>query len=78
MKQIGSLAAVCAKRSDVLMQIYEGMVSIYVNFGPERTYMMASWDDDNKISQIIYELNYGRYAEKNQSKQYLINERNAA
>ena len=46
MKQIGNLAVVCAKRPDVLLQVYDGMVSVYVNFGPERTYMMAAWDDD--------------------------------
>ena len=38
MKLIGNLAVVCAKRPDVLLQVYDGMVSVYVNFGPERTY----------------------------------------
>ncbi len=46
MNQLGSLAVICAKRPEVLMQVYDGMVSVYVNFGPERTYMMAAWDDD--------------------------------
>ncbi|MBR3704970.1 MAG: hypothetical protein IKM11_05745 [Oscillospiraceae bacterium] len=64
MKQIGNLAAVCAKRPDVLMQVYEGMISVYVCHGPERTYMLAAWDDEAKIRQIIYELNFGRYVTK--------------
>ena len=70
MKLIENLAVVCAKRPDVLLQIYEETVSVYVNFGPERTYMMAAWDDDAKISQIIHELNHGKFAVRNQPKQY--------
>ncbi len=78
MKQIGNLAAVCAKRPDVLLQVYDGMVSVYVNFGPERTYMMAAWDDDQKISQIVHELNHGKFAVKNQPKQYHFTVKKAA
>ena len=78
MKQIGNLAVVCAKRPDVLLQIYEETVSVYVNFGPERTYMMAAWDDDAKISQIIHELNHGKFAVKIQTKQYHYTVKKAA
>ncbi len=68
MKQIGNLAVVCARRDDVLMQVYEGMVSVYVGAGPERTYMIAKWNDDKKISAIVHELNHGRYAQKYNNK----------
>ena len=54
------------------------MVSVYVNFGPERTYMMAAWDDDQKISQIVHELNHGKYAVQNQPKQYRYTVKKAA
>ena len=70
MKQIRNLAEICAKRPDILMQIYEGMVSVYVNFGSERTYMIASWNDDEKITKIIHELNHGKYAVRDEPKQY--------
>lgn len=78
MKRIGNLAVVCAKRPDVLLQVYDGMVSVYVNFGPERTYMMAAWDDDQKISQIVHELNHGKFAVKNRPKQYHFTVKKAA
>ncbi len=62
MKQIGNLAAVCAKRPDILMQVYEGMVAVYVGAGPHRAHMLSAWDDDAKIENIIHELNFGIYA----------------
>ncbi len=64
MKQLGNLAIVCAKRPDVLLQIYDGYVSVHVGTGMQRTTMLAKWEDDEAISGFIYELNYGRYAEQ--------------
>ena len=46
MKQLGNLSIVCAKRPDVLMQVYGGRVSVHVGEGPERARMDAAWDDD--------------------------------
>ena len=62
MKQLGNLAVVCAERSEVLMQLHSGQVSVYVGAGPERTELHAAWDDDAKIDRIIYELNFGKYS----------------
>ena len=36
MKQLGNLAIVCAKRPEVLMQIYGGDVAVHVGAGPDR------------------------------------------
>ena len=69
MKQLGNLAIVCAQRSDVLMQIYSGTVSIHVGEGPERTTFSAAWKDDNTMKRIIWELNFGRYAAYQQKKE---------
>lgn len=71
MKQLGNLSIVCAQRTDVLMQIYGGQVSVHVGEGPERTSLFAAWDDDEVIQRIIHELNFGRYAikEKRNSKE---------
>lgn len=68
MKQLGNLSIVCAKRPDVLMQVYGGRVSVHVGEGPERTRMDAAWDDDKMIQLIIRELNFGRYAAPSRGK----------
>lgn len=64
MKQLGNLAIICAKRPDVLLQIYDGYARIHIGEGPERAYMTAKWDDDEEINKFIYELNYGKYAKE--------------
>ena len=71
MKQLGNLSIVCAQRTDVLMQIYGGQVSVHVGEGPERTSLFAAWDDDEVMQRFIHELNFGRYAikEKRNSKE---------
>ena len=69
MKQLGNLAIVCAKRPDVLLQIYDGYVSVHVGAGTDRRSMRAKWEDDEAISGFIYGLNYGRYAGKERKMQ---------
>ena len=64
MKQLGNLAIVCAKRMDVLLQIYDGYASVHVGEGPERASMVAKWDDDEAIGGFVHELNYGKYAKE--------------
>lgn len=63
MKQLGNLAIVCAKRRDVLLQLLNGHVAVHIGSGPGRGMMHAAWGDDEKISKMIYELNFGKYAE---------------
>lgn len=67
MKQLGNLAIVCAKRSEVMLQIYGGRVSVYVGQGPERAVLSADWEDDAGLSSIIHELNFGRYRSGSQA-----------
>ena len=62
MKQLGNLALVCAQRPELLMQIYGGQVSVHVGSGPDRASLCSTWDDDEKICHIIYELNFGKYS----------------
>lgn len=69
MKQLGNLAIVCAKRPDVLLQIYEGCASVYVGEGPKRAAMTAEWDDDEAICGFVHELNYGIYAKEERKMQ---------
>lgn len=61
MKQIGNLAVLCAQRPEVLMQVHGGTVSVFVGAGPERAVLFAPWDDDEKISCIVREMNFGKY-----------------
>ena len=56
MKQLGNLAVVCAQRKDVLLEIRDKSATVCVGGHPPR---VAHWDDDEKISEIIHELNFG-------------------
>ena len=61
MKQLGNLAIICAQRRSVMLQIQDGMVSVFVGSGPDRDVLSAHWDNDAEIEQIIHELNFGKY-----------------
>ncbi len=63
MKQLGNLALVCARRPSVLMQIHDGKITIHVGAGPDRVALHAASNDDAAISEMIRELNFGRYAQ---------------
>ena len=64
MLQLGSLAVLCAKRDDVSLLIYRGVVTIHVGHGPYRGSINIAWHDNEKMEQTIRELNFGKYAEK--------------
>lgn len=64
MKKLSELAIVCAKRPDVLLQLYEGFVCVYVGVEPERGSMVAKWDDDMAIAGFIQQLETGKFAEE--------------
>ena len=64
MKQLGHLAVVCARRPEVLMQIHDGKLTVFVGAGPDRAALHTSWDNDVEISRIVHELNYGKYAKE--------------
>jgi len=61
MKQIGNIAIICAKRNNVLFQVLNGYISIHIGCGPDKKVLNADWDDDEKIMEIIRELNFGKY-----------------
>lgn len=69
MKQLGNLAIVCAKRPDILLQIYDGYVSVHVGEGTKCASMVAKCGDDEAISGFIHEINYGRYAQQERKMQ---------
>ena len=61
MKQLGNLALVCANRSDVLLQIQRGTVCFSIGMGTQMETISLAWDDDEKITALVRELNFGRY-----------------
>lgn len=63
MKELGNLAVVCARRPDVLMQIYDGTVTVHMGAGHERETLHSAWDNDAEIRRIVSELNFGKFAE---------------
>ena len=63
MKQLGNLAHVCANKKNTLLQIYENIVTVHVGEGPDKEVMSAKCGDDESVSKIIHELNFGRFSE---------------
>lgn len=69
MKQLGNLAVVCAAKKDVLLQIHNGVVSVHYGEGPTRETATVRWDDDEAISAIVYELNFGNRADQRKERE---------
>lgn len=63
MKQLGNLALVCARRKNTLLQVLNGEVSVHTGRGPSEAALVADWNNDEQISEIIRELNFGKYKE---------------
>jgi hypothetical protein len=63
MKHLGNLAFACARRSNTLLQILDGMATVYVGRGPDRESFTVDCYDDEKIHALVLELNHGRFRE---------------
>ena len=60
MLQLGTLAIICAFRPDVSLNISNGMTTLCVGeHGPVRREFAIDWENNDLVSQIIYELNHG-------------------
>ena len=64
MKQLGNLAIVCAQRKNTTLMVERGKARVVTNCRGGYISLTAAWDDDERISAIIHELNFGKYAEK--------------
>lgn len=64
MKQLGNLAILCARRTEVRMQVQNGQVSVCIDAGSARITLHTQWDNDAEIERIIHELNFGKYRSK--------------
>ena len=61
MKQIGILAIVCAQRRSVQFTMENGEVRVTIRNFPGSPSFYLRWDDEKKIAEVIYELNFGKY-----------------
>ena len=64
MKQLGNLAIICARRSNVLLQILNGSATVFVGQGSNRRSITVDWSADEKINELIHKLNFGEFSEK--------------
>ena len=57
-----ALVSACAKREDILLQIFDGCISVYVGSGPERVTMVAGCGNEEKCKEFLYEITEGKYS----------------
>lgn len=62
MSNFFELVSVCAGREDILLQMYDGYIVIYVGEGPHRAYMSAKCTDKEKCKEFLKEITTGKYS----------------
>ena len=62
MSNFFELVSVCAKREDILLQIYDGFVVIYVGEGPHREFMTGKCSDEIKCKEFFHEIKEGKFS----------------
>lgn len=62
MSNFFELVSVCAKREDILLQIYDGFVVIYLGEGPHRVFMTAKCSDEVKCKEFLHEIKEGKFS----------------
>lgn len=62
MSNFFELVSVCAGREDILLQMYDGYIVIYVGEGPHRAYMSAKCTDEEKCKEFLKEITIGKYS----------------
>ena len=64
LKQIGNLAISCAHRRDAKMEVFDHGITVRIWQASREVTHYLPWDADEAISQLVYELNHGRYTLK--------------
>ena len=62
MSNFFKLVSVCAEREDILLQMYDGFIVIYVGEGPHRDYMITKCGNEEKCKEFLHEITAGKYA----------------
>ena len=62
MSSFFAIVSACAKREDILLQIFDGCISVYVGSGPDRVTMVAGCGNEEKCREFLYEITEGKYS----------------
>ena len=62
MSNFFKLVSVCADREDILLQMYDGYIVIYIGEGPHKTFMKAKCTDEEKCKEYLMEITIGKYS----------------
>jgi len=62
MSSFFALVSACAKREDILLQIFDGCISVYVGSGPDRVTMVAGCGNEERCREILHEITEGKYS----------------
>ncbi len=62
MSNFFKLVSVCSEREDILLQIYDGFIVIYVGEGTNRAHMMARCGNEQQCKEFLHEITEGKYA----------------
>ena len=53
MSSFFALVSACAKREDILLQIFDGCISVYVGSGPDRVTMVTGCGNEERCREIL-------------------------
>ena len=62
MSSFFALVSACAKREDILLQIFDGCISVYVGSGAGGVTMVAGCGDGERCREIVHEITEGKYS----------------
>ena len=62
MSSFFALVSACAKREDILLQIFDGCISVYVGSEPDRVTMVAGCGNEERCREILHEITEGKYS----------------
>ncbi len=62
MSSFFALVSACAKREDILLQIFDGCISVYVGSGPDRVTMVTGCGNEERCREILHEITEGKYS----------------
>ena len=62
MSSFFSLVSSWAELEDILLQIFDGCISVYVGSGHERVTMVAGCGNEERCREILHEITEGKYS----------------
>ena len=62
MSSFFALVSACAKGEGILLQIFDGWISVYVGREPVRVSMVAGCGNEERCREILHEITEGKYS----------------